>query len=541
MHDYEIYMLLAKATWVVFVFAFGACAGSLTNVLVYRLPRGMGVVTPPSKCPACETQLTWRENIPIFGWLFLRGRCRFCLSPISAEYPLVEAFMGMLLAATFVLFYVVPADALLIDIPIGAIRPEWAAIDAIEGWPRTTWPIFIVFASLLCSLVAMTLVDAKTFTIPLVLPWAATIVAIIFHVGYAAILSANRSVLPSTAPGWIWSLPTPGGNNPTTSMAWWWMGASIAGTLGLGIGLVLIRFGLIRRSFEDYADWEADALKARTPALPSADDAANQAPEEELKPTDPRRAPPRLLGPVTAFLATVALGALVGAWLGPVLNVARWWGLLLGFLAAPAVAGAIHRRVSSETTAQSAPVTTASSTSASGDASPGGPAMWIEYPHARREMLREIAFLAPCLILGILGGLLATRLWTGTVPPLWLPVLSGVLMGYLIAGGIVWTVRIAGSLAFGREAMGLGDVHLMAAVGACVGWIDASVAFPLAAVIGLYWALVGAISRGGLARAMPFGPYLAAASMCVIYGKPVVERGLTAMLGAASDMPVNLP
>ena len=69
-----------KAVWIVFAFAFGASAGSLINVLVYRLPRGMDVIWAGSQCPCCENKLTWRENIPVFGWIFLRGRCRFCKS-----------------------------------------------------------------------------------------------------------------------------------------------------------------------------------------------------------------------------------------------------------------------------------------------------------------------------------------------------------------------------------------------------------------------------------------------------------------------------
>lgn len=168
--------------------------------------------------------------------------------------------------------------------------------------------------------------------------------------------------------------------------------------------------------------------------------------------------------------------------------------------------------------------------------------MWIEYPHARREMLRELAFLAPCILLGIAGGTVAANLWAGSVPPLWLLVLAGVLMGYLIGGGIVWAVRIGGSLAFGREAMGLGDVHLMAAVGACIGWIDAAIAFPLAAVVGIYWAIVGVVSGGGVARAMPFGPYLAAASVIVFFAKPLIEAGLTYLLAIPPGSPgVNIP
>ena len=91
--------------------------------------------------------------------------------------------------------------------------------------------------------------------------------------------------------------------------------------------------------------------------------------------------------------------------------------------------------------------------------------MWIAYPHARREMFKELVFLTPVFGIGWLGATLFQRLWGGDVPPLWLLVLCGTLMGVLIGGGAVWLIRIGGSLAFGKEAMGLGDVHLMAARG----------------------------------------------------------------------------
>ena len=96
MSQLELFALSFNIIQVIFAFAFGSCVGSLVNVLVYRLPLGISVVTPPSRCPSCSTQLTWRENIPVFGWIFLRGKCRFCKAKISAEYPLVEAFVGLL-------------------------------------------------------------------------------------------------------------------------------------------------------------------------------------------------------------------------------------------------------------------------------------------------------------------------------------------------------------------------------------------------------------------------------------------------------------
>ena len=107
--------------------------------------------------------------------------------------------------------------------------------------------------------------------------------------------------------------------------------------------------------------------------------------------------------------------------------------------------------------------------------------------------------------------------------------------------GLVWAIRIGGSLAFGKEAMGLGDVHLMAAVGACLGWMDACLAVPVAAVVGLYFYIISILTNRQAGRAMPFGPYLAVATMLVMFGKPLVEMGLTRMIFPGGGGPVRLP
>ncbi|MDA8341313.1 MAG: prepilin peptidase [Actinomycetota bacterium] len=70
---------------------FGSLVGSFLNVVVYRVPRGLSVLAPGSFCPACRRPLAWWENVPVAGWLALRGRCRTCRAPIAARYPLVEA------------------------------------------------------------------------------------------------------------------------------------------------------------------------------------------------------------------------------------------------------------------------------------------------------------------------------------------------------------------------------------------------------------------------------------------------------------------
>lgn len=78
---------------------YGAMLGSFLNVCVYRLPRDLSVIRPRSRCPRCETPLAWYDNVPVVSWLVLRGRCRRCREPISIQYPIVEALVGLVWAA----------------------------------------------------------------------------------------------------------------------------------------------------------------------------------------------------------------------------------------------------------------------------------------------------------------------------------------------------------------------------------------------------------------------------------------------------------
>jgi leader peptidase (prepilin peptidase)/N-methyltransferase len=75
--------------WLVYAGLLGACIGSFLNVVIYRLPLGQSIVSPPSRCPKCGYRLRWFDNVPILGWLLLRGRCRQCKNEISIQYPIV--------------------------------------------------------------------------------------------------------------------------------------------------------------------------------------------------------------------------------------------------------------------------------------------------------------------------------------------------------------------------------------------------------------------------------------------------------------------
>lgn len=447
---YALMMALAEATKLAFVFAFGACVGSLMNVLVYRLPRGLDIVTPPSRCPICDTKLTWRENIPIFGWIMLGGRCRFCKARISPEYPIVEASIALLFSLFYILWYMLPPEW-------GVVRwtrPEWAMNGLL-----TTWPTFTVILTLVSCLAAMTLIDAKTRMIPLGLLWFPAIVALLVHPLHAWVLETRGIEWRRLASHADWAIPTPG------AFGWWWIGAALGGSVGLLAGNLLLWTGLIKRSFLDYDEWEKRAL-AEAHAVEGAD-AAREAQASPAK-----------------------------------------------------------------------------------DDAEAQAELWIQYPHARREMVREMAFLAPAATLALVGGNLAQRLagpWkfdpireisTASVSaPLWLNVLAGVLLGYLIAGGVVWAARILGTLAFGKEAIGLGDVHLMAGVGACLGWIDPVLGFFAAAFIGVFYEIARAIFARRVRRTLPFGPCLAMGTLVVVLGKPVFE----ALLGLLIHRPVDLP
>ncbi len=86
---------------VVFIFIFGIIIGSFLNVVIYRIPKGESIAYPASKCQSCQTPLKWYNNIPIFSWIFLRGKCGFCGEKISIQYPIIELVTGLIAVSLF--------------------------------------------------------------------------------------------------------------------------------------------------------------------------------------------------------------------------------------------------------------------------------------------------------------------------------------------------------------------------------------------------------------------------------------------------------
>jgi leader peptidase (prepilin peptidase) / N-methyltransferase len=122
----------------VFAGLLGLAIGSFLNVVVWRVPRRQSLSNPPSACPKCGHAIRWHDNVPVLGWLLLRGRCRDCAEPISPRYPLVEGFTGLAFAA--------------IALAVGA---DTAAVWAL--------PAYLYLAAVS---IALTLIDLDTQTLP---------------------------------------------------------------------------------------------------------------------------------------------------------------------------------------------------------------------------------------------------------------------------------------------------------------------------------------------------------------------------------------
>ncbi len=160
-----------QVTILIFLTCVGGCIGSFLNVVVYRWPRGKSVVRPNSRCPQCDHAIRAVHNIPVFGWLLLRGKCRDCGGAISGRYAIVEA----LIAAIFLgLAFHVFDDALTTHVvKDDGISTTIASLGSVSGMSDPMrWALYACQVLLLTSLVGAYLIHRDGFKIPRTL-WVA--------------------------------------------------------------------------------------------------------------------------------------------------------------------------------------------------------------------------------------------------------------------------------------------------------------------------------------------------------------------------------
>ena len=212
----------------------GLLVGSFLNVVVYRVPNGMSIVSPRSACPRCGALIAAYDNVPVLSWLVLRGQCRTCKTPISVHYPLVELGTGVFFALV-----------------------GWAVLGSAVSTSSTTWVglssgfnavvgeasivavalILVAFLYLAAVSVALASIDLTTHTLPNAIVLPSYIVGAVL-LGVAGVIDGNFDALLRAGIGMVslWlayflmALAYPGG-----------MGlgdVKLAGVLGLFLGFL---------------------------------------------------------------------------------------------------------------------------------------------------------------------------------------------------------------------------------------------------------------------------------------------------------------
>jgi leader peptidase (prepilin peptidase)/N-methyltransferase len=229
--------------WCIWVFILGLIIGSFLNVLIARLPYEKSIIWPSSRCFSCFQAIRLTDNLPIIGYLRLRGKCRNCGAEFSNRYLWVELGTGMGFLALFIFEIVLNWQ----EIP--ALKFNWLAKDfTIPPW--RFWAFFAYHAFLLSGLIAAAVIDAEHRIIPTLIPYVGVIVGVI---GGALLPwpwpnpAAIAGVMPHDRP---WSLSDYWGMIPLGLQPWPFWGPTFK-YLPPGsfqIGLVTAMFGALAGS-----------------------------------------------------------------------------------------------------------------------------------------------------------------------------------------------------------------------------------------------------------------------------------------------------
>lgn len=165
-HPPNVLLLIESLTLQCLAIVLGACVGSFLNVVIYRVPAGLSILYPPSRCPHCLRQLAPRDNIPVIGWFLIGGKCRYCHSPVSWRYPAIEAATGFLF---------------------------WC-LAAYFG-TSISIPMLCFYAAFLSWLLALALIDIDTMTLPNALTQSGLVLGLIYQASLVFIKSGDRTSL----------------------------------------------------------------------------------------------------------------------------------------------------------------------------------------------------------------------------------------------------------------------------------------------------------------------------------------------------------
>ncbi len=218
-------------TLTIWLFALGATIGSFLNVCILRIPdketlgdQIRALFHPPSRCPRCFSRIRAIDNIPIFGWLKLKGKCRNCQKKISFRYPAIELFNGILFVLAY--WFIVPESGRLVDsclftpsgigITGGQPNGQWWSVEVYSIF-RFAWYMVLIEA-----LVVATFIDFDLMIIPEASTFPATLVGIT-----GAFVAGSFWLVP------LW-FQSPGHLQPLIQMFPSWIAKYIPGTTATG-------------------------------------------------------------------------------------------------------------------------------------------------------------------------------------------------------------------------------------------------------------------------------------------------------------------
>ncbi len=494
-------MVFATIWWLFFWTALGLCIGSFLNVVIYRLPRQRSLRDPLwSACPHCQHRIRWYDNLPVVSYLLLGARCRDCGKPISPRYLIVEVMMAVLVVLLLDAFF------------IGRGRPGLSeSVIGLSEQLTYDWPILVAHVILFACLLAMSAIDLEHYWVDIRFTNLATIAGFVAHVLWTPKHSAD------------WGRP-------------WDTTAVVALFAVVGLGVVWIVLKCMPQAEEQEGDENvpSDDASGVSPQAASVEeggatpiDVASEpaasgsviSEEPEVLPVAGLSVAPegRRYGNSVAMLIAGALVLLIVA---------------VGFAEMKHDIASYHVRVGVPLLLLFGLIVWQGSQTRESDEEIAH-AIHEERFTARRMVLGELALLLPAGALGFAGYLIMardgaiagslsdaldwhTRIWSLSMFRYWAPLegLATAATGYVIAGALGWVIRIVFTLAFGKEAFGAGDIHLMAAAGCVAGWPVVVLGFFLTCILAMAgWVISLPFKRS---RAIPLGPWLSLSFLMVI-------------------------